>query len=142
MRVLAVDPGEKHIGLALSDPSGTVARPLITLEHESRARDAERILTLAAEHSAEVIVVGLALDADDRLGPQARRAARLVDALQARTSLRVVTHDESHTTAAAQQAMRATGKTKRARRDDLHAVAAAALLQSYLDARPRDDQTA
>ena len=61
-RILAVDPGEVRIGIALSDPTGTIARPLITLKHTSRSKDVDAILDLAKEHEAAVIVVGLALD--------------------------------------------------------------------------------
>jgi putative Holliday junction resolvase len=139
MRILAIDPGEKHIGLALSDPTGLVARPLSTLAHETRDKDAARIAALAAEHQAEMILVGLALDAEDHIGPQARKGERLAAAIRSVTPLPVIVHDESHTTTKAELALRARGKR---RREQIHAAAAAALLQSYLDARSRDDQTA
>lgn len=136
MRLIAVDPGEKYIGVAVSDPSGIIARPLTTLNHESRAKDAERLIALAHEHEAEGIVLGMALDAQGDIGPQARRAERLADALRALTSLPVIPHDESYSSAAAQTLMLASGKKRRERREQIHAVAAAALLQSYLDANP------
>jgi len=134
MRTLAVDPGEKHIGLALSDPSGIVARPLTTLKHEAREKDAARIAALAVAHQADMILVGLALDASGAVGPQARRAERLVEALRALTALPVTTYDESFSTEAARRALLTGGRKRRARREQIHAAAAAALLQSYLDA--------
>ena len=137
MRILALDPGDQHLGLALSDETGALARPLTTLKHESRAKDAEHIVALAVEHHAEMILIGLALDSSGNVGPQARKAKRLAEAIRALTPLPVVTHDESFTTAAAQHALRAAGKKRRDRRKQIHAAAAAALLQSYLDAHPR-----
>lgn len=139
MRILALDPGEKKIGVALSDPTGLVARPLTTLAHTARAADAARIAALAVEQQAELILIGLALDAAEQRGPQARRAERLAEAIRQQTSVPVKLHDESYSTQAAQDAMRASGKKRRARRAQVHAVAAAALLQSYLDAHPRGD---
>ena len=136
MRILGVDPGEKKIGLALSDPTGLVARPLTTLTHTSRDDDAAHVAALAAEHRAEMILIGHALDAAGEPGPQARRAERLAEAIRQHTALPVDLHDESYSTQAAHQAMRASGKNRRARREQVHAVAAAALLQSYLDAHP------
>jgi putative Holliday junction resolvase len=133
VRVLAVDPGARHIGLALSDPSGLVARPLTTLRHLARAADAQHIAELAHEHGAELILIGLALDADGQRGPQARHAENLAAAVSAATSIPVRLHDESYTSQAAERALRETGKKRRARREQVHAVAAAALLQGFLD---------
>ena len=136
MRLLAVDPGEKYIGVAISDPSGIIARPLTTLLHESRVKDAERLVALAREQGVEGIVVGMALNLEGKVGPQAQRAERLVDVLRSLSNLPVMSHDESYSSAAAQSLMLASGKKRRERREQIHAVAAAALLQSYLDANP------
>lgn len=138
MRILAVDPGEKRIGLAVSDPTGVVARALTTLQHVTRAEDASRIAAIARAEGAERILVGIALDAEGLVGPQARRAQRLAEAIRAETDLPVELWDESHTTLDAQAAMAASGRRPRrgARRDRIDAVAAAILLQGYLDAHP------
>jgi len=136
MRILSIDPGEKKIGLAISDPDGLIARPLTDFTHLSRPADAARIVALAAEHHAEMILLGLALDSEGRAGLQARRAERLAEALRQLTPLPVTLYDESHSTQAAQAALLAAGKKRRARRAQIHAAAAATLLQSYLDARP------
>jgi putative Holliday junction resolvase len=136
MRLLAIDPGEKHIGVAVSDPSGIIARPLTTLTHESRARDAEQLVALAQAQAVEGIVLGIALNTNGESGPQARRAERLAEALRTLTDLPIIFHDESYSSAAAQTLMLASGKKRRERREQIHAVAAAALLQSYLDANP------
>lgn len=134
MRILAVDPGERHLGLAVSDPSGLIDRPLTTLTHQSRAADAERIAAVAAEQAAALILIGYALDAEGRPGPQARHAEKLAEAVRARTTLPVIMHDESYSSLTAEAAMRAAGRKRKARRQDIHGVAAAAILQSYLDA--------
>ena len=136
MRLLAIDPGERHIGVAVSDPSGIIARPLTTLTHESRAKDAERLLALALEHEVAGIVVGIAFDAQGEAGPQARQAQRLAEVLRTLTPLPVIPHDESYSSAAARAMMLASGKKRRERREQIHAIAAAVLLQSYLDANP------
>ena len=125
--VLAVDPGEVRIGLAISDPTQAIARPLEVLRHSSRAADAQAILERATRHSASTIVIGLALDSEGEIGAQARRAVRLTEALRELTSLTIETWDESGSTQAA----------RRGKRDDplLDARAAAVILQEYLDAR-------
>lgn len=125
-RVLAVDPGDQRIGLALSDPTRTLAKPLETFRHESRARDADRILSRATEHGAKLIVVGVALDAMGQVGPQARKCLRLARAIEKQGGIEVRTWDE-------------TGTSERAlnlgERADLDARAAAVLLQDFLDAQ-------
>ena len=133
MRVLAVDPGLKHIGLAISDPTGAVARPLTTLRHHNRAADAENIAAQARQHGAELVVMGHALDSEGRPHESARAAARLAEALRTLVAAPVVLYDESFTSATAAAALLATGKSRRARRENIHAAAAAALLQAYLD---------
>lgn len=124
--ILAIDPGEVRIGLALSDPTQTIARPLEVMRHVSRAADVRAILERAVRDGVGAIVVGLALDSEGEVGAQARRALRLVDALRQATTLPVETWDESGSTAAA----------RRGRREDplLDARAAAVILQEYLDA--------
>jgi putative Holliday junction resolvase len=126
VRILAVDPGLARIGLAISDPTETIARPLTVIKHSSRQRDATTILEVATEQGAEKVVVGVALDQNGEVGPQARTALRLVEALRAEGNLIIDTWDESGSTQAAQ----------RGRKSDpmLDARAAAVILQEYLDA--------
>jgi putative Holliday junction resolvase len=126
-RILAVDPGEVRIGLAVSDPTATVARPLVVVRHTSRADDARAIHQAAQTQGAELIVVGLALDSDGQVGPQARRALRLVEALRQSGTTPVATWDESGSTKEA---------SRRGEEDPmLDARAAAVILQDYLDAQ-------
>ena len=134
MRILAIDPGAKKIGLALSDPDGIAARPLATLDHISRGADAARIVALATENSAEMILIGQPLDLSTQAGPGARHAERLADAVRELTLMPVKLHDESLSTQIAHDAMLASGRRRRDRREQIHAASAAAILQSYLDA--------
>ena len=138
MRVLAVDPGERHLGVAVSDPTGLIARPLTTVTHTARAKDAARLVALAAEQQAEAIVIGSALDRDGQVGPQARHAEKLAEAVRALTPVAVILYDESFSSQEAQASLRAAGKNRRDQRDQIHAAAAAAILQSYLNANSRE----
>ncbi len=137
MRVLAVDPGEKFIGIALSDPTGTIANPLTVLRHRAREQDAAAIVRLAEEHQAGCIVVGQATDAEGRPTTlQARRAANLAAAIRQRTALPVVLWDETGSTQTVRAAWKAMGVSRRhKRRPD--ALAATVILQSYLDTHPQ-----
>lgn len=128
-RILAVDPGQARIGIALSDPTTTIAQPLLVLRHSSRQQDAHAIVQLAIEHEAELILVGVAMDLEGNVGPQARKALRLVDALREVGDLPVTTWDESGSTQAAQRGRR--------KDDMLDARAAAFVLQEYLNAQKR-----
>jgi len=133
MRILAVDPGEKRLGLAISDPSGTIANPLSVIQHSSRTFDAALIAQVANEQGAGQIVVGQALDDDGQPTPEGRRAARLADAIRLQTSLPVSLWDESGTTQAAQSARRMMGVRRAKRQGHLDDIAATVILQSYLD---------
>src|SRR4030042_3086290 len=133
MRILAVDPGEKHIGIALSDPTGTIASPLKVLLHISRPLDAVAIANLAQQHKAEMIIIGQSLDEDGSTTPQSRRATRLADAIHQQCDLPVTMWDESFSTHEARQARIEMGTTRRNPQGHLDALAAAVILQSYLD---------
>jgi putative holliday junction resolvase len=133
MRILAVDPGEKNLGIAISDPTGVIANPLTVLKHVSRPLDAAAIAQLATDHQAERIIVGQALDDDGQPTPEGRSAARLAEALQAQTALPIELWDESGSTQAARQARLAMGASRRKRGGHLDDLAAAYILQTYLD---------
>jgi putative holliday junction resolvase len=132
-RVLAVDPGEKRLGIAISDPTGVIASPLRVIKHVARAADAAAIVRLAEEQGAVQIVVGWALDDEGQPTPQARHAERLAEALRAITPLPVVMWDESGSTKAARSARLAMGVSRRKRSGHLDEIAATVILQSYLE---------
>ena len=132
-RILAVDPGSKNLGIALSDPSGTIANPLQVIKHVSRPANAAAIAALAEEHAAKRIIVGQSLDPDGQPTFEGRRAARLAAEIRSLTELEVLLWDESHSTAAARQAQIALGTPRSKRRGHLDDLAATVILQSYLD---------
>jgi putative Holliday junction resolvase len=136
-RALGVDLGTRRIGLALSDPTGTVASPHSVLTRSGdRGRDHAAIVAAARDGDATTIVVGLPLSLSGRLGPAARATLDEVDELRAAAEadgLRVETFDERLTTVIAHQGMRAANTKRDARRRDVDKVAAAVMLQSYLD---------
>lgn len=135
MRILAVDPGDKNIGIALSDPTGTIANPLTVLKHVRRAIDAATIVQLAIENDAGQIVVGVTYTSEGELTPQGRKGARLAEAIQTQTTLPVVLWDESDSTQAARHARIEMGLNRKRRAGHFDALAATVILQTYLDAR-------
>lgn len=139
MRILAVDPGSKRVGLALSDPTATIASPLRTIPAEPSASLTERLAAIAGEQQAERVVVGLPLDLDGKRGPAAAAAERLAAGLRHTTRLPVETVDERLTTAAAERSLIEAGAKRRDRRATIDQVAAVLLLQGYLD-RARNDK--
>ncbi|MEJ2264524.1 MAG: Holliday junction resolvase RuvX [Anaerolineales bacterium] len=134
MSILGVDPGSKRIGLAVSDPSGSIANPLTVIEHVSRPLDAAAIAQIASEHNAKRIIVGQSLDKHGQPTLEGRRAARLAAALRSQTDLPVELWDESFSTQEARAARIAMGAPKSKRRGHMDALAATVILQSYLDA--------
>jgi putative Holliday junction resolvase len=131
MRILAIDPGIKHIGLAISDPSGTIANPLMVLEHQSKETDIESIILQVALNSVELIILGL----DDNGIPtfEGRRSARLAEMLRRKVSVPVVLWNEGFSTQDARMARIKMGVSKKRRTGHMDAMAASVILQSYLD---------
>ena len=133
MRILAVDHGQKCIGLAISDETGTLARPLMVLKHVARAIDAAAVSAQAQEQGVAQIIVGASYNEEGELNPAGQSAARFAEALRLQTELPVLLWDESMTTQDARQVRLATGASRRKRSGHLDDVAAAVLLQNYLD---------
>jgi len=132
MKVLAVDPGDKRIGLAISDPTGTISRPLCVIRHQTREKDAQAIVDAAKEECAQLIVVGWALDSQGEVGFQARKSQRLADAIRAKTDLEIRMWDESGSTQAAKQSRIDLGVSRKKRKGHLDDLAASILLQDFL----------
>jgi putative Holliday junction resolvase len=137
MRLLALDVGERRIGLAVSDPTGTIARPLYALERASKEEDFSAIAALVGEYDAEAVVVGRPLSLDGSVGPQARRIAGYAQELAEYLDVPVIQWDERFSTARADEILRQTRREKAKRRaranGEIDAIAAAVILQSYLD---------
>lgn len=128
MKVLALDYGSARTGVAVSDPTGTVARPLEVVERAATAEGIERVLEIARREGAEQILVGLPVTLSGARGAQALETERFVAALRASTDLPVESFDERFTTSLA----RATpGKAPE------DAAAAAHLLSDYLTWKSR-----
>ena len=134
MKILGVDPGEVRIGLAVSDPTGTLARPLQIIQHEARDKDVDRIAAVAAEQGVERIVVGQAHTEHGRPTRSGRRAVWLADGLRGTTGLEVDLVEESFTTQKALRARQEMGVSRKKRRKPVDAEAAH-ILQDYLDAQ-------
>ncbi len=140
-RVLAIDAGERRVGLAMSDELGMLATPLAVLRRGDATRPVvDEIAALARRERVGHVVVGLPLHADGGEGRQAERARAFARAVEAATGLSVEMWDERLSTLEAEAVIRGQGRsTRRARqRGDVDAVAAAVILQSYLDARDRE----
>lgn len=133
MRILAVDHGEKRIGLAISDPTGTIANPLTVVEHVSRPVDAAQVATIASEQKAGLIVVGQSFDDKGQPNLAGRRAVRFAEALQIQTDIPILMWDESFSTQEARTARIRMGVSRKKRAGHLDQIAATVILQSYLD---------
>ena len=138
MRILAVDHGEKRIGLAISDRTGTIANPLNVIKHISRAVDGAQVAAIAAENEAGLIIIGQSFDEDGQPNLAGRRAARFADALREQTVLPVELWDESFSTQEARAARIQMGVSRKQRGGHLDEIAATIILQSYLDAHLHD----
>lgn len=137
-RILAVDWGERRIGLALSDETQVLAQPLTTLTRRAGKRfPMAQLLQQITTHNVVGIVVGLPLDESGAEGDAAHAARELADAIKRRVDegLEVTMWDERMTTARVLAAVREMGGSTRGRKEDVDAMAAALLLQHYLDAR-------
>ena len=138
-RTLALDVGEKRIGVAVSDETGVLARPLTTITRASKREDFDRIARLVAEQQAERVVAGYPRSLSGDEGPQAQRVRRYVESLAAVLSVPVELWDERYTTVEAEERLREARPRRAGRRprdrSQLDAAAAAIILQDYLDAR-------
>jgi putative Holliday junction resolvase len=134
-RVLAVDVGTRRLGVAVSDPTGTVASPLATVPRRTPAEDAKALGALAAEHAATTVVVGLPVTLAGREGPAAKAVrAWLAAVAEQLPSLGFRLADERLSTVAAERALVGGGVRRRARREVVDQVAASVFLQTWLDA--------
>jgi putative Holliday junction resolvase len=140
MRIMALDVGDRRVGIAVSDETGLIATPLMVLRRGSKAQDFAQIARLVRELGVVALVVGHPLNEDGSAGPQAQRieryAAALTEAWQAEgLDLLAVLWDEYGSTQRAHETMIITGRKAKQRRARIDAVAAAVILQEYLDAR-------
>jgi putative Holliday junction resolvase len=134
---LGIDHGSKRIGLAISDPSGSVALPAGTLESRGLERDLAAIRQVVEARQVDRIVVGLPIHMDGSHGRQAEAARKFAEHLARELGLPVETLDERWTTREAERALRATGRKGKKKRAVIDSVAAAILLRAYLEREGR-----
>ena len=142
MRALGVDLGSKRIGIAVSDPTGTIASPLTVVRRsKSSRRDLDEIARIARDEEVTLIVVGLPLTMRGEVGPAAAAAIAEADRLATVVGVPVETHDERLTTVTAERSLIEAGMRGQQRRYVVDKVAAAVMLQSWLDTRRARTET-
>jgi putative Holliday junction resolvase len=138
-RVIALDVGERRIGVAVSDPSRTLATPHSVIHRRSKAQDFATVAHLVDEMAIERVVVGLPLSLSGDVGPQARRITRYARALAQSLDVPVELYDERYSTVTAMELLAASQRKGR-RQVPIDAAAAAVILQDYLESKRRSEQ--
>ena len=135
MRILAIDYGDAHTGIAISDPTGLLAGFTTVIDAYRPEVVAERVAALAREHGAERLVLGHPINMDGTRGPRSEKAKALKALLEEATGLPVVLWDERRTTIDAHQILQSSGKNAKKRKKVVDAVAASLILEGYLTYR-------
>ena len=135
MRVLGLDPGSKRVGVALSDELGMIAQPLEYIPAEPFEEFVVALLKLIADRGVDSIIVGMPRNMDGSYGPAAEKSKALVENLRERTEVPIRAWDERLTTAQANRVLIAGNVSRKKRKEKVDKMAAAILLQSYLDAQ-------
>ncbi len=134
-RLLALDVGDRRIGVAVSDPLGVTARPLLTLERKRAADDVAAVAQLVSEWEARILIVGHPLLPSGDRGEQALRVEAFVRRLKRAVDVPVSLWDESYTTVAALERMKARGVSEDDIRQRIDAEAAAVILEEWMRER-------
>ncbi|MBC8265329.1 MAG: Holliday junction resolvase RuvX [Anaerolineales bacterium] len=135
MRVLALDVGDKRVGVAISDPTQFLARSLKVIQRGPPQEDFAAVSRLVEEHEVERVVVGYPRSLDGTVGEQADKVERYAEGLAEALDVPVVLWDERFSTVSAERLMREAGLRGKKKRERIDAVAAAVILQDYLDSR-------
>ena len=133
MRILALDPGDKRIGIAISDPLGITAQGLPTLERKNDDRDFETLKGICGDKGVQKCLVGLPLQMNGDIGERAKITLAWVEKLKAKIPCPVETWDERLTTREATRLMIGQGMSRQKRKDKNDQLAAILLLQNYLE---------
>lgn len=133
--VLGIDFGDTRTGFALSDMSGFLARTLETYEERDMKRVVLRAKELCTDHNVEEIVLGLPKNMDGSIGDRGKKSKKLASLLKKETGIKVVLWDERLTTVSAHNLMNQTNVRGKKRKESVDKIAAAFILQSYLDSR-------
>ncbi len=132
-RILGLDVGDRRIGLALSDLGGILASPLTIVERTRESDDIESILKIVKEREVERIIVGLPRLMNGDIGPQAKKVQTFTEALHSHTDIPIELRDERLTTVTAVRLKGETERKKKNHRIRYDAMAAAIILQDYLE---------
>lgn len=132
MTVMAIDYGDAHTGIAISDRTGTIAGFSTTINAYRAEQVADAILRLVREHEVEELVLGYPKNMDGTIGPRAEKASAFAELLREATNLPVTLWDERRTTVDAHNILLANGKNAKKRKKTVDAVAAALILEGYL----------
>ncbi len=133
MRILAIDPGEKRIGLALSDPARIIASSYGVVIHKSFEDDLLSINNIISQNEVSLVVIGQAYDEDGHATTSSRRGVKFGEGLKSKFQIPIVYYDEAGTTQEAKEAALLMGLNRKNRRGHLDNLAATILLQRYLD---------
>lgn len=133
MRIMAIDYGDARTGVALSDPTGLLAGQTFLIKSRKASVVLEELAALARKQGAEELVMGYPRNMDGTLGPRAEKYAAFAKKLEAATGLPVVLWDERRTTVDAHRILGEQGIRAKQRKDKVDAVAAALILEGYLD---------
>lgn len=132
-RILALDPGERRTGIAGTDGLGMMAFPIETIVHAGFPALPDALTNIIEERDPEILVVGLPIDAQGKIGPQAQKVMVLVEKLRAAfPKLEVVTQDESHSTDVAHAWLKEAGMKAAKRKTKADTMAALAILKRYM----------
>jgi putative Holliday junction resolvase len=140
MRILCLDIGTKRIGVAVSDPMGWTAQPLVTIQRKTKKHDFIEILKYMKQTHAERVVVGIPLDSDGGMGEEARKILALIKELEAFLgenvcSVPIETWDESYSTVDAENHLIGADVSRKKRRKVIDKMAAVMILKDYLEAK-------
>ncbi len=141
MRYLGVDPGEKRVGLAVSDPEGKMAMPLGVIDEADGAAQVEQIIETARLNEADSIVVGMPYTLRGEIGPTAQRVVEQIELLRQRTQLPVHTHDERFSSGIAEHVLLEADVSRAGRKRHRDKLAATVMLQSFLDRQSAEEPT-
>lgn len=132
MRIIAIDYGDQHTGVAVSDPTGTIAGEAWTVDEWNAGRLADKLAAIIKERGAETVVLGYPLNMDGSAGPRAEKSLAFRDLLREKTGLEPLMWDERRTTVDAHNILTENGRHGKRRKQTVDAVAATLILEGYL----------
>jgi len=133
MRILALDVGEKRIGVAISDPLGITAQGLTVIDRKDSDVDMQQIKKISEEYGAESIVIGMPINMDGTKGESANKVNEFVEVLKGRVSIPVSTYDERLSTKESEKFLISFDVSRKKRRKVIDKIAAQLILESYLE---------